>query len=69
MAEEQVCCAFLRFEVQEEKNGVRLTIRAPEEFRDSAEMLFDMFIGKQAADRRPGDATLASRQILAEALL
>jgi hypothetical protein len=43
---EQACCAFLVFEVDANIDNVRLTIRAPEEAREAAVMLFDPFQSK-----------------------
>jgi hypothetical protein len=40
---EQLCCAFLRFEMREEESGFHLTITAPEEVHDTAEVLFENF--------------------------
>jgi hypothetical protein len=40
---EQLCCAFLKFEMREEESGFHLTITAPEEVRASAELLFENF--------------------------
>jgi hypothetical protein len=41
---EQECCAFLRFDLEEDALAVRLTITAPEEARDTADMLFATFV-------------------------
>jgi len=48
VASEQHCCAFLKFEVREQPDGVHVTITAPENARDAADELFEQFI---AADR------------------
>jgi hypothetical protein len=40
---EQLCCAFLKFEMREEESGFHLTITAPDEVRESAELLFENF--------------------------
>jgi hypothetical protein len=40
---EQECCAFLIFEVHEDAEKVRLTIDAPEDARDAADILFEQF--------------------------
>jgi len=41
--QEQACCAFLRFNVHEESDGVHLTVTAPEEAREAADLLFEHF--------------------------
>jgi hypothetical protein len=40
---EQLCCAFLTFEMREDKGGFYLTITAPEEVHESAELMFENF--------------------------
>jgi hypothetical protein len=40
---EQLCCAFLTFDLRETEDGIHLTVTAPEEARDAADMLFDHF--------------------------
>ena len=60
---EQACCSFLTFEMHEPPDEVRLTIRAPENARASADALFELFIAP-ARDARttkdsPSDGTLA----------
>ena len=40
---EQVCCAFLTFELREAAEGIHLTVTAPEEAREAVDMLFDHF--------------------------
>jgi hypothetical protein len=45
---EQDCCAFLTFEIDAGSHSVVLTIRAPEEAREAASMLFDPFQSKSA---------------------
>jgi hypothetical protein len=42
---EQSCCAFLTFDVIERPQEIDLTITAPEEARETADDLFDQFIG------------------------
>lgn len=42
--QEQECCAFLTFDLREEPESVRLTITAPEDARDAADVLFEQFI-------------------------
>ena len=44
MRQEQACCAFLTFEMQEEPNAVTLTIKAPEEARSTVDALFEAFL-------------------------
>jgi hypothetical protein len=43
VAKERECCAFLKFEIAETSEDVRLTITAPERARDVADALFDEF--------------------------
>ena len=50
--EEQVCCAFLEFELQERPGELLVTINAPEAARDLADELFAHFSG--------GDPTLSA---------
>jgi hypothetical protein len=40
---ERSCCAFLDFDLRERRDGVHLTITAPERARDAAQMLFDHY--------------------------
>lgn len=42
--QEEACCAFLSFQVDEQPDAVTLTIRAPEEAREIADALFDQFV-------------------------
>jgi hypothetical protein len=42
--QERICCAFLKFELDEEPDAIRVTITAPEAARDSASMLFQQFL-------------------------
>jgi hypothetical protein len=51
---EQNCCAFLRFELRDEPQGLRLTITAPAEARAAADMLFEQFIASANADAACG---------------
>jgi hypothetical protein len=51
MCQEQVCCSFLSFELHEQPNEVRLTIKAPEEARGMADALFEPFLS--VGDPRP----------------
>jgi hypothetical protein len=48
---EQACCAFLTFEMHEHPDEVRLTIRAPEDARESADALFESFVAPQIPSR------------------
>jgi hypothetical protein len=41
---EQQCCAFLRFDLSDIDEGVRLTITAPERTREVADALFEQFL-------------------------
>jgi hypothetical protein len=41
---ERECCSFLRFDLQEGDDAVRLTITAPPGARDAAEELFAHFV-------------------------
>jgi hypothetical protein len=41
---EQACCSFLTFEMHEHPDQVRVTIRAPEAARASADALFESFV-------------------------
>jgi len=45
---EQVCCAFLDFELSESDEGVHLTITAPERARNVADALFEQFVAPGA---------------------
>jgi hypothetical protein len=40
---EQDCCSFLAFDIREDADAVRLSITAPEEAREAAELLFEPF--------------------------
>jgi hypothetical protein len=40
---EEECCAFLVFQIDEEGEAVRVTVRAPEDARIAAESLFEQF--------------------------
>jgi hypothetical protein len=46
--QEQARCAFLTFEMQEELNAVILTIKAPEEARNTVDALFEAFLAPGA---------------------
>ena len=45
---EQACCAFLAFELDEDENEIRLTITAPERAREAADGLFAAVRGKHS---------------------
>jgi hypothetical protein len=49
MRREQECCAFLRFDVLEDANSVRVRITAPETARCAASSLLERFSSKAAA--------------------
>ena len=44
IGKEQVCCAFLSFELTETGEEVRLTITVPERAREVADALFEQFV-------------------------
>lgn len=46
---EQACCGFLVFNVRVQADGVRVTIRAPEEARDAVDLLFGQLVGPAGA--------------------
>jgi hypothetical protein len=52
VANEQACCSFLCFDLQEEPGAVRLTITAPEKVREAVDVLFDHFAPASAAHPR-----------------
>ena len=58
VAKEQTCCSFLRFDLQEKPDAVRLTITAPEKAREAADVLFDHFapasVARPTSDTREG---------------
>ena len=58
--QEQTCCAFLTFDLQEVGNEIRLTITAPETAREAADSLFDQFLAKASAESSCGCASTAS---------
>lgn len=61
VTEEQACCGFLTFELDEEDaNEVRVSIRAPDEARLVADEIFAVFIGPHPASERPGQAPPAA---------
>jgi hypothetical protein len=49
IAKEQACCAFLSFDLQEDAQGLVLTLTAPEAAREAAELLFEPFAAKPLA--------------------
>lgn len=49
MAKEQLCCAFLGFDLHLEDDLVSLTITAPETARTAADMIFDQFVPGESA--------------------
>ena len=52
VAQERLCCPFLRFELREVQDTVRLTIEAPVGQGDDARWLFDQFL-PQASGSAP----------------
>ena len=52
---ERACCSFLTFEMHERPDEVRLTIRAPEHARASADALFEPFVAPARVARRTKD--------------
>lgn len=48
--EEQRCCAFLQFDIQEDLPGIHIVITAPEEAREAADTLFAHFAPDFAQD-------------------
>jgi hypothetical protein len=46
---EQRCCEFLKFELRDEPDAVRLVVTALEDARDAAELVFEPFPSKSAA--------------------
>jgi hypothetical protein len=58
VSKEQECCAFLRFELAEHRDFVRLSIIAPEQARDAAEFLFEPFAFRaQQGGSNPSDCS------------
>jgi|SRR5579864_152193 len=41
---EQQCCAFLTFKIREELDEIRLTITAPADAAEAADLLFEQFV-------------------------
>jgi hypothetical protein len=56
---EQECCRFLRFDLEESSDEIRLSIRAPLEARGMAGMLFKLFLSGAASP--VGDTTAGTR--------
>jgi hypothetical protein len=46
---EKECCAFLNFNLREDHREVRLTITAPEDAREAANVLFQQFVASESA--------------------
>ena len=57
---EQACCAFLAFELDEVGNEIRLTITAPERARDATDGLFEQFVANTPAPSSCACAASAS---------
>ena len=57
---EQACCAFLAFELDEVGNEIRLTITAPERAREATDGLFDPFVANAPAPSSCACAASAS---------
>jgi hypothetical protein len=49
VARERACCAFLTFDVRQEKGAVRLIIEAPDDARDALDAVFAPFLMPQAS--------------------
>ena len=59
--DEQTCCAFLAFKLDEVGDEVRLTITAPEQAREAADALFDQFVANAPTPSSCGCSTSASK--------
>jgi hypothetical protein len=46
--QERICCPFLTFELDQSLDAVSVRITAPEAARNSADMLFEQFLGGSA---------------------
>jgi hypothetical protein len=46
---EQLCCAFLTFDLRESPEEIQLTVRAPEEARGALDTIFGQFLASGAA--------------------
>ena len=57
---EQACCAFLAFELDEVGNEIRLTITAPERAREAADGLFEQLVANTPAPSSCACAASAS---------
>jgi hypothetical protein len=47
---EQTCCAFLKFQLHEDVESIRLMIDAPQEAREAADVLFEQFQARTGAE-------------------
>lgn len=52
---EKECCAFLHFDLRAEENRITLTITAPEDARQAAEMLFQQFVAPPSSSTPRGE--------------
>jgi len=50
---EKDCCGFLKFDLREVEQEVRLTITAPEQAREAADFLFEQFVGSVEVTSSP----------------
>jgi hypothetical protein len=50
--QERICCAFLTFDLDRRTDAACVTITAPEAARESADMLFEPFLGGLSAVAR-----------------
>jgi hypothetical protein len=41
---ERACCGFLAFDLRQDADAARLTVTAPEEAREAADLLFEQFL-------------------------
>jgi hypothetical protein len=57
---EQACCAFLSFDLRTDAHAVCLTVTAPEEAKDVADLLFAEFAPTPAVIRAECDAPTSS---------
>lgn len=56
---ERACCAFLKFDLRMQTDGVELSITAPEEAADSARWLFAKFIPAETVGNAQAQAGCA----------
>jgi hypothetical protein len=54
VSREKTCCSFLTFDVRQRADEIRLTIEAPEEAREAADMLFEQFVASAACQPAGG---------------